>query len=96
MEWSINWRKLCIQKAFTSAMCAGERWAVLIFASFNSNGFIREQAVRMMAEYAGTLYISFCVKMMGFMQVRQAATMILELYYFSWVAGWGLQEVFLE
>jgi hypothetical protein len=55
MERSIDWRKLKIEKLFTSAMNADERRAVIVFASFNPDGFIREQAVRLMAEQAGTL-----------------------------------------
>ena len=55
MEWFIDWQKLTIEDLLTPDMSAAERRAVLIFASFNPNGFIREQAVRMLAHYIGTL-----------------------------------------
>ncbi|MCL2013751.1 MAG: hypothetical protein FWG69_02040 [Oscillospiraceae bacterium] len=55
MEWSIDWRRLSIDSFFTSEMNKDARRAVIVFASFNPNGFIRERAVRMMKDYDGML-----------------------------------------
>jgi len=55
MEWSINWRKFSLENFFTAKMSGNERRAVIIFASFNPNGFIREKAVQMMKDYSSTL-----------------------------------------
>ena len=55
MEWSIDWRRISIDNFFTSEMSKDARRAVIVFASFNPNGFIRERAVRMMKDYDGTL-----------------------------------------
>ena len=52
MEWNINWCKLKVENFLTPAMNINDRRAVIVFASFNPNGFIREQAVRMMSEYS--------------------------------------------
>ena len=55
MEWSINWRNYSIDDFFTSDMNVNERRAVVVFASLNPNGFVREHAVHMMKDYGGTL-----------------------------------------
>lgn len=55
MEWNINWRELKVENFLTPTMSIDDQRAVIIFASFNPNGFIREQAVRMMAKYSETL-----------------------------------------
>jgi hypothetical protein len=73
MEWSIDWRKLKINNFLTSTMNTNERRAVIVFASFNPNGFIREQAVRLMAEYAGTLPYIIMRQNDWVVQVRQSA-----------------------
>jgi len=73
MEWSINWRKLQVENFLTPAMSINDRRAVIVFASFNPNGFIREQAVRMMAEYSGTLPYIILRQNDWVIQVRQAA-----------------------
>lgn len=73
MEWSINWRNYSIDSFFTSTMNEDERRAVIVFASFNPNGFIRERAVRMMKDYAGTLQFAILRQNDWVSQVRKAA-----------------------
>lgn len=55
MEWSIDWRTLSIKDFITKQMSEDERRAVLVFASFNPNGYIRQQAVALLASYCQTL-----------------------------------------
>ena len=78
MEWSIDWRKLRIENFFTNTMNINERRAVMVFSSFNPNGFIREQAVRMMAEYAGTLPYIILRQNDWVVQIRQVAAKSFE------------------
>ena len=73
MEWSINWCKLKVENFLTPTMNINDRRAVIVFASFNPNGFIREQAVRMMSEYSGTLPYIILRQNDWVIQVRQAA-----------------------
>ena len=73
MEWSINWHKLKIENFLIPAMDLNDRRAVIIFASFNPNGFIREQAVYLLAEYPGTLPHIILRQNDWVMQVRQTA-----------------------
>lgn len=74
MEWSIPWHKLDMNSFFTPQMNMAERCAVVLFASFNPNGFIREKAVRMMKDYDGTLPYIFLRLNDWVWQVRQAAS----------------------
>ena len=55
MEWRIDWSQFTLDTLLAPDMSEAERRAVIVFASFNPNGFIREQAVRTMRDYAGTL-----------------------------------------
>lgn len=55
MEWSINWRVLHVQDFVTTRMSADEERAVFTFASFNPNGYIRQQAVELLTIYESTL-----------------------------------------
>jgi len=55
VEWSIDWRSLNIEGFLTPQMSAEEIRAVIIFSSFNPNGFIREKAVYAMKKLEGTL-----------------------------------------
>lgn len=73
MEWGINWHSLKIENFFTNTMDVNERRAVIVFASFNPNGYIREQSVRMMPEYAGTLPYIILRQNDWVLQVRQTA-----------------------
>jgi len=75
MEWFINWRDYAIDSFFTSSMNECKRRAVVIFASFNPNGFIRERAVRMMKDYADTLPFIILRQNDWVVQVRQAAAL---------------------
>ena len=74
MEWRINWRKQEIEDFFTVTMSYAERRAIIIFASFNPNGFIREKAVRLMKDYDNTLSYIILRQNDWVLQVRQAAS----------------------
>ena len=74
MEWSINWREQKIGNFFTSTMNIEERKSVLIFASFNANGFIRERAVQMMGDHDGSLPYIILRQNDWVLQVRQSAS----------------------
>lgn len=74
MEWSINWREQKLDNFFTGSMNVEERQAVLIFASFNPNGFIREKAVWKLSEYDGSLPYIILRQNDWVLQVRQAAS----------------------
>lgn len=73
MEWTINWREQNIDDFFTSKMNVEERQAVLIFASFNPNGFIREKAVRRLSKFNSSLPYIILRQNDWVLQVRQAA-----------------------
>ena len=72
-EWSINWRNYSLDNLFSSDMNEAERRAVIIFASFSPNGFIRERAVRLMKDYPGTLPFAILRQNDWVSQVRSAA-----------------------
>lgn len=55
MEWSIDWRSLSVEHFITKQMSEDEKRAVFIFASFNPNGYIREQAIQALAKYKNVL-----------------------------------------
>ena len=74
MEWGINWRALDMNDFFTDQMNSAERRAVCVFASFNPNGFIREQATLLLQEYNGTLPYILLRLNDWVNQVRQAAS----------------------
>lgn len=78
MEWSINWRNYSIDDFFTKNMNESERRAVIIFASFNPNGFIREQAVKIMKNYDCTLPYAVLRRNDWVKQVREAAAEAIE------------------
>jgi len=72
-EWVLDWQKYSIENFFTSNMSDDERRAVIVFASFNPNGYIRERAVRMMKYYAGTLPFAILRQNDWVSRVREAA-----------------------
>ena len=74
MEWSIAWDKLDINDFLTPEMNIAERRAVIVFASFNPNGFIREKAVQIMKNYDGTLPYILLRQNDWVWQVREAAS----------------------
>lgn len=74
MEWRIDWRKFKIEDFFTPEMSYTERRAVIVFASFNPNGFIREKAVQLMKDYDNTLPYIMLRQNDWVAQVRQAAS----------------------
>ena len=74
MEWSINWCDLNISNFFTPQMDAQDKRALTIFASFNPNGFIREQAVKLLQSHDGTLPFIMLRLNDWVSQVRQAAS----------------------
>ena len=73
MEWSINWKQFSLESFFSRKMSEPERRAVIIFASFNPNGFIRERAVRLMKDYPGTLSFAILRQNDWVQQVRTAS-----------------------
>jgi len=73
MEWSINWKTFNIQNFFTHRMSINEMRAITIFSSFNPNGYIREQAVKLLCLYELTLPYIILRQNDWVMQVRQAA-----------------------
>jgi len=78
MEWNVDWRRLNAASFFATGMSPSERKAGAVFASFHPNGYIREQAVRLMQGFDGTLpYILLRIND-WVAQVRQAATEAFE------------------
>lgn len=55
IDWSFNWKELLIDSFFTSDMTEEEKSAVVIFASFHPNGYLRERAVKRIASRQGML-----------------------------------------
>ena len=74
MEWFIDWRKKKIEDIVTPKMSYAERRAVIVFASFNPNGFIRETAAWLMKDFDNTLPYIILRQNDWVAQVRQAAT----------------------
>jgi len=87
MEWSIGWHEYSISDFFTPYMSEDERRAVIIFASFNPNGFIRERAVHMMKDYDNTL--SFAILRLNdwVSQVRSVAACVVDYRLSSLTVG---------
>lgn len=77
MEWSIDWYSLNTNNFITNNMSEEEKFAVLIFSSFNPNGYIREQAVQALASYKGCLPFILLRCNDWVCQVRQAALRLL-------------------
>lgn len=78
MEWSINWSTLNIKYFITNQMSPDEKCAVLIFASFNPNGYIREQAVKNLVAYKETLIFILLRCNDWVYQVRHSALLLLQ------------------
>jgi len=74
MAWSIDWHKKRIEDFFSTKMTVVERRAIIIFASFNPNGFIREKALMMMKDYDNTLPFIILRLNDWVIQLRQAAS----------------------
>lgn len=55
MEWRIDWHSLNIKHFILKQMSDDEKCAVLIFATFNPNGYIREQALQSLVRYQNIL-----------------------------------------
>lgn len=55
MEWSIDWRTKTIKDFVTLKMSREEVRAVVIFSSFNPNGYIRQKAMEQLCSYESTL-----------------------------------------
>ena len=75
MEWSIDWCGLDVNSFFTSQMDTQDKRALIVFSSFNPNGYIREQAVKAMQDYDMTLPFIILRQNDWVLQVRQAASM---------------------
>lgn len=78
MEWYVDWHKFKISNFFASSMNSNERRAVIIFSSFNPNGFIREQAIHMMSQYDGTLPYVILRQNDWVNEVRQEAATVFD------------------
>ena len=72
MEWYNNWGKINLADFLQKEMSNEEQRAILIFASFHPNGFIRERAVKMLSQYSGTLLYLVLRTNDWVAQVRQA------------------------
>ena len=77
MEWSIDWSSLRVEHFITRQMEEDEKRAVFIFASFNPNGYIREQAIHALARYEGSLPLILLRCNDWVYQVRQTALQLL-------------------
>ena len=73
VEWSIDWRHLDMESLLSNDMGPDLRRAVAVFASFHPNGYLREQAVRMMGGMKNTLAYVLLRHNDWVPQVRQAA-----------------------
>ena len=73
MEYFINWSKLEITDLLLPTMSKEEKRAVLIFASFSPNGYMREKAVYLLAKYEMSLPYILLRKNDWVRQVREAA-----------------------
>lgn len=75
LEW-VDWSKYEMADFLTPEMTREEHNAVVVFASFNPNGFIREQAVALMRDYDHMLpYLSLRLND-WVIEVRQAAAKV--------------------
>ena len=74
IEWSINWRNFKLNDFYTKGMSYDERRAICIFASFNPNGYIRENAVQEMKIFDNTLSYIILRQNDWVAQVRCAAS----------------------
>lgn len=77
-NWSIDWSEQNIKTFFTPKMSLTECRAVIIFASFNSNGFIREHAVQLLKDYDNTLPYIMLRQNDWVAQVRNAAVSVFD------------------
>ena len=87
IEWFIDWRKLSLNSFFTLKMSEAARRAVIVFASFNPNGYIREQAVRSMKNHEGTLPYAILRQNDWVSQVRSAANETVDYRLLHLAAG---------
>ena len=72
MEWFFEWKNIKLDTLLIGNISAAERQAVLVVASFHPNGFIREHAVQMLAEYENSLPYLVLRTNDWVLQVRQA------------------------
>lgn len=77
VEWSINWRALNIKKFITNQMSENEKRTVFIFASFNPNGYIREEAINALVTHNESLLFILLRCNDWVDQVRQSALLLL-------------------
>jgi len=71
--WNIRWDKYKVENFFVRKMTVDEKRAILIFSSFHPNGYIREQAVKLLYPYDLTLPYLILRQNDWVKQVRQAA-----------------------
>ena len=55
MEWVVDWGTLNIGDFVLDEMTDDQQRAVFVFASFNPNGYIREQAIKKLVEYKNSI-----------------------------------------
>ena len=73
MEWHVDWHLLRIEDFIINKMSDDEKRAVLVFASFNPNGYIREQAIKALAKYTDILPFTFLRCNDWVSQIRETA-----------------------
>lgn len=73
VEWSIDWCSLNVECFFTKQMSDDEKRAILAFASFHPNGYIREQAIQALTKYNNVLSFVLLRCNDWVYQVRQSA-----------------------
>ncbi len=82
-----GWFKIGIKDLFTTEMSPDERKAVLVFASFHSNGFLREKAMEELVHYPNTLKYILIRRNDWVNEVRNSAKKVLVEKYKNLVAG---------
>ena len=78
IEWFVDWKNIKLGDLMIGTLSSDERRAIVIFASFHPNGFIREQAVTLMAHYPNTLSFLILRTNDWVLQVRQATRMSID------------------
>jgi hypothetical protein len=73
LEWSIDWNKFRIDDFIDSRMSQEEIRAIVIFSSFHPNGYIRENAAKMLRYHAFSLPFLVLRQTDWVKEVRQSA-----------------------
>ncbi len=78
-EWSIDWTRLDLVNFLLTEMSKEQKAAVLAFASFHPNGYLREKAVRFLSQYDMTLPYILLRKNDWVQQVRKVGQKSFEI-----------------